>query len=207
MKVLDLFSGEGGWVTGFKGHEVFSVDWDPYYEADLCIDILKLTVADLPWTPDIVLASPPCERFSVSRVRQWGYRSPDDYYTKLAYRHVQRTVHLIRVLQPSFFVIENPVGLLRKLDLIPYERRTITQCQYGRSWMKPTDLWGKFPPSLKLKPPCRRGDACHERSPRGSYTAIQKAGYNQKAMIPHLLSLAVCEATEKDLQLSTARRS
>jgi C-5 cytosine-specific DNA methylase len=207
VKVLDLFSGEGGWTSGFGGHEVFSVDWDPYYEADLVVDILKLSIADLPWPPDIILASPPCERFSVARARQWGQRGTEDIYTKRAVRQVRRTVHLIQVLKPKFFVIENPVGLLRHLGLIPYEMRTITQCQYGRSYMKRTDLWGGFPHSLKLKPMCRNGEPCHERAPRGTLNGAAGVGYNIRAMIPQELSLAVCRAAERDLQLFEAPAS
>jgi len=33
------------------------------------------------------------------------------------------------LLEPDFWVIENPVGKMRRMsDLAPFERRTITQC-------------------------------------------------------------------------------
>lgn len=211
VKVLDLFSGHGGWSQAFqdRGHEVFRVDWDDYYEAELHIDILRLTATDVPH-PDIVLASPPCERFSVARFRHWGlgYRvNPMDYETKQAIRLVKRTMHLIRVLQPHFWVVENPRGMLRRLGLIPGVPVTITQCQYGRPYMKPTDLWGGFPPSLRLKVPCSNGAPCHQRAPRGSRVGTLGVDYDLRSVIPPRLSLAVCRAAEKDLQLFETRRS
>jgi C-5 cytosine-specific DNA methylase len=211
MKVLDLFSGNGGWSQAFRdrGHEVIAVERDPFYAAEITIDILTFDSSLLPWSPDIILASPPCERFSIARVRQWppgGVPVKDDYFTKIAFRQVKRTVHIIRYLRPRFFIIENPVGLLRKLDLIPWEMRTTTQCQYGGTKMKKTDLWGGFPRSLRLKPPCHNGDPCHTPAPRGTRDGTQSMtiGYNDRAEIAYGLGLAVCRAAEKDLKLLRA---
>lgn len=60
MKVLDLFSGMGGWSQAFRdrGHEVVRVELDPRFEAEIHADILSLTPKDLPGPWDIVLASP-----------------------------------------------------------------------------------------------------------------------------------------------------
>lgn len=180
MKVLDLFAGLEGWSAPWRerGHDVFSVDLDERFPVDLYADILTLEPADLPWKPDVVLASPPCEKFSVLTFGQaWlpGY-VPKHSGTVLAMDLVRATVRLIAQLKPAFWVVENPVGMLRKLHLLPYERQTVTYCQYGGSFRKPTDLWGGFPPSLVFRRRCKNYDRCHISSPRGSTTGIQGDG-------------------------------
>ena len=53
------------------------------------------------------------------------------------------------------------VSLQRIAMLMPeldgFERRTVTYCQLGEERMKPTDLWGAFPPGLELPAMCRNG--------------------------------------------------
>ena len=44
MKVLDLFSGLGGFSQAFKdrGHKVTTLDNNPEFNPDICIDIMML---------------------------------------------------------------------------------------------------------------------------------------------------------------------
>jgi hypothetical protein len=178
MRVLDLFCGLKGWSTPFAeaGHDVTTLDIEERFEPTIAADVLAANFE--PGQFDIVLASPPCEKFSILAIgRAWlpGYVPRHDG-TRLAMDIVLKTVDIIETVRPSFWVIENPVGMLRKLNLIPYERGTVTYCQYGAPWRKPTDLWGGFPPSLELRRRCRNGDACHIASPRGSTTGVQGGG-------------------------------
>jgi hypothetical protein len=205
MKVLDLFAGLRGWSQAFKerGHQVFTIDIDEQFDVDLHLDILKLKASDLPWRPDIILASPPCEGFSVMQIGK-NWTKEDEPKTDKA-RHalslVAKTLHLIEELQPQYYIIENPRAKLRKL-ITHLERRTVTYCHYGEKRMKPTDLWGNFPPSLKLHEPCNNGDPCHVSAPRGSTTGTQGMERTVSAKIPYDLSLAVCLAAEKDVKRS-----
>ena len=42
----------------------------------------------------------------------------------------------------TYWIIENPRGKLRKLEIVKdLPRTTVTYCQYGDIRMKPTDLW------------------------------------------------------------------
>ena len=211
MRVLDLFAGLGGWSTPFaeRGHEVVTVDNDLRFDCTYTADILE-------WEPegdfDIVLASPPCEKFTVMRFgSNWfpGYQPRHDG-TVLAMRLVERTIDLIEQIRPAFWIVENPVGMLRKLHLVPYEHCTVTYCRYGRREMKPTDLWGGFPPSLVLRPRCRNYGTDHDRAPRGwsakrtvngvDYGGTQGMGNPaERAEIPRELALDVCLAAEHDL--------
>lgn len=210
LRVLDLFSGLGGWSSGARpDDDVRTLDLDPRFGCTYTADILEVTPALFgDWRPDIVLASPPCERFTVMQMgRYWHGRSPIDERGKHAVALVQATLRLITALEPSYWIVENPRGVLRTLALMSgLGRRTVTYCQYGARTMKPTDLWGGFPPSLRLAPMCRNGDSCHVASPRGSKTGIQDASTSaaERALVPQRLSEAVLEAARWDLGRSPA---
>lgn len=217
MIVLDLFCGLKGWSEPFlqRGHTVYTLDIDPKFQPDYVADILEINPKTLP-SPDIILASPPCEAFSVLRIgRNWT--GPDDNpphhpktsVAKNAYKIVSKTLDIIDKLEPTYFIIENPRAKLRKLDLMQgLDRKTVTYCQYGEKFMKPTDLWGGFPPSLELKPICKNGAPCHVSAPRGSTSGIQGYGAGKgnaktmaalRAKIPYALALDVCMASEADI--------
>lgn len=208
MRVLDLFSGRGGWSKAFinRGHDVVRVEIDGRFDADWR-DVLTFDPSE--WGRfDIVLASPPCQSFSLLAIsRNWTHDNQPKSATAIAGRSlVLRTkwvIDRVREKNPgALFVVENPMAKLRKLGLLDeYERRTITQCQYGKRVMKPTDLWGIFPSGLALKPMCKNGDPCHVRSPRGSRTGTQ-GGMDkyESAEIPYGLSLDMCIATENHIE-------
>lgn len=207
MRVLDLFCGLKGWssVWAAAGHEVVTLDLDPKFHPTVVADVLEVRAADLGGPFDVVLASPPCEGFSVMNIgRNWHHdHTPKTDTARLGKAILERTVSLIGELDPAFWVIENPVGKMRRMSVLePLERRTITQCQYGETRMKPTDLWGGFPPSLVLRERCRNGAPCHVAAPRGSRTpgSTQGAGSaEERARIPDDLALALMRAAERDL--------
>lgn len=225
MRVLDLFAGLGGWSAAFRdrGHDVITLDNDPRFGCDITADVREPMVAQrlLGFRPQVILASPPCETFSTLAFQRGHYRLTDDGARaepatdagRLAVALVHRTVFLIRVLRPAFAIIENPRALLRTLDVIPFERRTVWYCHLGhelngRPAAKPTDLWGMFPPSLELPGPCHNrrpshgsGCCCHDHvaAPRGSRTGTQgPETAAERAKVPYQLSLAVCLAAEHD---------
>lgn len=172
MKVLDLFCGLGGWASAFtvRGHEVVGVDWDERFSPDVGADVFDLKPKDLPGPFDIVLASPPCEKFSVLTLGRNWHRDgrPKTGGAAKAEALVWATRILIEALDPAFFLIENPTGKLRVLrPLADLEMRTVTYCQYGAPWRKSTDLWGGFPPSLVLRPVCTPSAPCHMASDVG----------------------------------------
>lgn len=211
MRVLDLFSGRGGWSKPFRnhGHEVFRVEVLRTMEAESHKDVLDLTPADLPWKPDLILASPPCEGFSVMNIgRNWHHDgTPKTESAAHGLRLVERTLYLVAALSPRWYIVENPRGKLRALSIMKHlERRTVTYCHYGERRMKPTDLWSdRWPSLLELHPPCRNGDPCHVSAPRGSRTGTQGFGtYHQKSLIPYPLADAVRLACEGEIDADNA---
>jgi site-specific DNA-cytosine methylase len=241
---IDLYAGRKGWSKPAerRGHHFLSIDWDERFDVDVHADILMLTKR---WfvkrgfgKPDIILASPPCESYSVGSFRhhwlatcvcvcgrklervsgeRWehirptvGHRAkpvegtfnvePKSETGVTGQALLRKTLEIIEWLQPLFFVIENPRALMRRMpELEHLERRTVTYCQYGKHYMKPTDLWGGFPKSLKLKPPCVNGAPCHESAPRGARTGTQGLTTEEAGEIPSRLASAVIRAAEKDL--------
>lgn len=198
MRVLDLFSGLEGWSGPWRdyGHEVYRVAIDAQFPAEHR-DIMTFEPSKLPWKPDIILASPPCTWFTVMQIgRNWTKdHQPKTEGAKLGLKLVYKTMDIINELKPKWFIIENPRAKLRVLEPLKHlERRTITYCQYGEKRMKPTDLWGVFPTTLKLNPPCKNGDSCHVKAPRGLTNATQGMDKHESAKIPRELSLAVLRA-------------
>lgn len=206
MKVLDLFSGKGGFCAAFKerGHEVFTVDINKRFGCDLTADVLTLTPADLGSGYDIIIASPPCQCFSVASMgKHWGtpYGTPKTQEARTAMLLVAHTMELLEKMNPEFWLVENPRGMMRKLPTMQkYPRRTITYCQYGEKRMKPTDIWGVMPPTFQFRKSCRNGDKCHDAAPRGSKTGTQGIkGSADRAIVAYEFSKSICEAMEQHL--------
>lgn len=125
-RVLDLFSGLEGWSEPWKkiGAEVFTVDINPKFKPSLTADISRLTPSDLPWKPDVLTASPPCEdlagRFTDS-MRKVAVRPPADLTLSKA------TWELIKATGARVWIVENVRASLRPLSEIfgPLTGRTL----------------------------------------------------------------------------------
>lgn len=176
MKVLELFSGTESFskVARERGHETFTVDINPDFKPDLVRDIMELKPEDIPFKPDFIWASPPCTHFSVASIyRHWKDGKPKHEGTLKAIEIVKKTIKLIKELNPKYFIIENPRGMLRKQEFMKHLKRdTVTYCQYGLEYMKPTDLWNNLDKWIPKKM-CSPKSPCHIRSPRGSKFGVQ----------------------------------
>ena len=219
MNILELFSGTQSISEAFrkKGHKTFTVDNNNYfnYITDWNIDIKKITANDIKekfTTPDIIWASPPCTTFSVASIgHHWkgGYRAykPKTKQAKQSQKLVKHTLNIINELNPKYYFIENPRGLLRKMEFMyPYKRYTITYCQYGDDRMKPTDIWTNHP-SPQFKTPCSNGDNCHISAPRGSKTGTQGLKNSiERAKIPNELCNHIAKISELSREKAENRK-
>jgi hypothetical protein len=220
MRVVNLFAGEGTWAKPWqdRGHTVWKTDIEPFPGVNLVTDILDLRLRDIPWGPgevDAVLASPDCTAFSKGSIgKHWGggYRAyipkTDKAHNRMAL--VFATASIIEALRPKVAVIENPVGMLRKLQILDrYERRTVWYCHYDDVRAKPTDLWGApFPKHWRARPECHyrypsHPSTCccydHEAAPRGAKTGTQGLEKQARSHMPYSLSESICIATEWDI--------
>ena len=179
MKTLELFCGTKSFSKVAKeyGYETLTLDFDNTFNPDIAKDIMDFYIQDLDeYRPDIIWASPPCQKFSVASLgRNWNKEdmTPKNDDTKKAMQIVLKTVQIIKDLKPKYFYIENPRAMLRKIGLIPYDYSTVTYCQYGFHYMKPTDIWSNNKEWLKVAKSCKNGMPCHESAPRGSATGTQ----------------------------------
>ena len=145
MKVLDLFSGIGGFSRGLEAAGPFEtiafVEYEPYCQAVLkhhwprtkiLGDIKNVKKDDIPTRPDVIVGGFPCQPFSVAGSRQ----AQDDP------RHLWPDMfRLIQELRPDWVIGENVAGLihlgldevLTDLESAGYTTRTfnIPACAVG----------------------------------------------------------------------------
>lgn len=209
MKILELFSGTESFskVARERGHECFTIDNDKQFNPGLCKDIMEVTPEDIPFKPDVIWASPPCQTFSVASIRHyWTDGKPKNEKTLHGIEIVKKTIELIKELNPKFWFIENPRGMLRKQEfMLNLKRDTVAYCQYGATTQKPTDLWNNLPHTFK--PMCKPGSPCHEKASRGARAGVQginnsfsnlgSAGKVLRAIVPRELCLEIIKHCEE----------
>ena len=202
MKVLELFAGSRsiGKASEILGYQVFSSDLINFEKIDYVTSILDFDINKVPFQPDIIWASPPCTGFSVAALgHHWtGGKNayiPKTDTAKLGIELAKKTIEIINYFKPKYFFIENPRGLLRKMDFMDnFKRQSITYCQYGDTRMKPTDIWTNSEKWIP-RPMCKNGDDCHIAAPRGSRTGTQglKGAY-ERSKIPEDLCLEILKS-------------
>ena len=193
MRILDLFAGKGGEERRKKvealGHSYITLDNDESFNCDIACDILEYNPIE---KFDMIWASPPCEAFSVASIgHHWGGGDkayiPKTNWAKKSIKILGKTIELIKTIDPKWWYIENPVGMMRAVgNLGEYVRATVTYCQYGEKYMKPTDIWTNDIDWATWKAKrCKNGDSCHEPAPRGSKTGTQGIkGSDNRAIVP-----------------------
>lgn len=196
---LDLFAGTGGFSSAFRDAEnwsVIEVERDGKHDPDVQADVWDLQPSDLP-NADVVLASPPCTYFSTAGNHDaWDGQEPTSEAAQDAIGLVHHTLGLIHGLDPQFWFLENPRGRLRWFLGNP--TGTVTYCQYGRPYQKPTDLWGRHPPGMTYRS-CSKGADCHESNTEDDgtpATASMPDDYPERAAVPIELSESILNAVE-----------
>jgi len=202
MKVLELFAGSRsiGKAAEILGYKVFSSDLINFENIDYITSILDFDINKLPFQPDIIWASPPCTAFSVAAIGKNWTKDGDNYIAKnpradFGLELVKKTIQIIEALKPTYFFIENPRGMLRKMPIMSnLNRQGVTYCQYGDTRMKPTDIWTNSINWIP-RPMCKNGDDCHIAAPRGSSTGTQglKGAY-ERSKIPEDLCLEILKS-------------
>jgi len=180
MKVLDLFSGLGGFSQAFRdrGHHVITVDIEKNFKPSVVADVRFLPIRG---KFDIILASPPCDEFSKASMPWYDGVVPDMTLLKA-------TVQIIQELKPRFWVIENVRGAIPYFE--PYLGGYRQRC--GSRY-----LWGNFPRFY-----CRH-EKCYGKW-RLPPSPMRKA---LRSKIPYEISLKLCLAVENALRYNLSTYS
>ena len=199
LNTLELFAGSCSFSNVAKefNYNTFTVDNIDWGNIDYIVDILEFDYKKLPYkNVDFIWASPPCTAFSVASMwRHWTKdNKPKSNTGILGKKLVEKTLEIIDTVNPSIgWIIENPMGKLRKLDIIDNKYlHTVTYCQYGHTNMKYTDLWTNL--DWTPRPQCKVGMPCHQSAPRGSSqgTLGQKNAF-ERSKVPYELCKEILE--------------
>lgn len=204
MNVLELFAGSRsiGKAAEELGYNVFSSDINNFDGIDYVVDILDFDEKKLPFTPDIIWASPPCTTYSIAAISHHRPKNkPLSAFALKSDKMVKKVLDIISMYPNAKWYIENPRGLLRKQDfMIGLPKATVWYCRYGDTRAKPTDVWTNNlysllnPDGWQPRSECFNGNTnCHhEAAPRGSRTGTQglKDNYN-RSKIPHELCVEI----------------
>lgn len=130
---------------------------------------------------DFMWFSPPCTEFSKAawRLGKCRQRKPD-------LSIVQACFKIIKESDPTYWIIENPVGCMRYFIGPP--EITINYSDYGHACKKPTALWGRFPWFWSSVQSNNKTILFKDAFPKKNDIARSK--------IPYELSLAICKAVE-----------
>ena len=178
MKVLDLCSGTGSATQAFKdlGHEVITVDIEE--GADIICDVRNFEPSGY---FDFIWCSPPCTEFSIAKRIPYQDRNPDMSV-------VNACVRVIKEINPEYWIMENPRGMLR--HLIGKPTITVQYADYGYPVVKPTDLWGYFPFFYSRVP------RTNPTIPWDTAFPHKSRAWKERAHVPYELSRSVCLALE-----------
>jgi len=206
--VLDLFSGLGGFSAAFRDSDewgVTTVELSDRFSPDMQADVFDLQPSDFAQDFDVVLASPPCTQFSfaASSLERFVDGEPQTDDAADAVALVYHTIGLIRGLSPEYWFLENPQGWLRQV--IGRPDATLTFCQYGEDWMKPTDIWGTHPAAWTPKT-CTVGNGCHVHNTDQAHGGLGNCDASgtqdaaERAKIPYPLSEELRDVCERSLR-------
>tara|TARA_R100001509_G_C4846255_1_gene208408 strand:- start:462 stop:1103 length:642 start_codon:yes stop_codon:yes gene_type:complete len=209
MKILELFAGSRslGKIAEQMGHEVFSSDLNAFDDIHYVTDIFNFDINKLPWKPDMIWASCPCTTFSVASIsKHRPHGKPKSPEAEIGDAIVIKTLEIIKDLNPKYWFIENPRGMLRKQSFMTgLPRTTVWYCQYGDMRAKPTDIWTNHlrsltnPDGWQPRPQCKNGNRnCHHQpAPRGSRTGTQgiKTHYD-RSKVPSQLCTEILQACQ-----------
>jgi len=207
MNILELFSGTESFskVARERGHFCVTLDIEKRFNPIICKSILDISGRELLNRYiyfDVIWASPPCQSFSVASIgKNWTEGKPASESAIQSINLVEKTLRLIKEINPKHFFIENPRAMLRKQEVMEgIPRKTVTYCQYGDKRMKPTDIWTDCE-SWRPRLMCKNGDPCHERAPRGSRTGTQGLKNSaERGKVPHELCLEIIQVCERELK-------
>lgn len=155
---LELFSGSKTVSTVAKndfGFKTYTIDLEEKFYPDCVHDILKLPLKKIPYYERIscVWASVPCTWFTILNIKNhWEkityshrkyYYIPISSEAKKAVQLLEKTLWIIKKINPTYYFIENPRGALRhmpQMNFAPF-LYTVSYDDFEAGVYKPTDIF------------------------------------------------------------------
>ncbi|ADZ82538.1 DNA cytosine methyltransferase [Cellulosilyticum lentocellum] len=182
--LLSLFDLTGNWSRPYRenGFEIIQVD------LQAGIDILTWDYKQIPKERVYgILAACPCTDFSLSGARHFARKDADGTTAK-SIELVQKTLEIVDYFEPAFWVVENPMSRIHKLNTgLGEVKFKFNPCDFAgylqseeeqaeNRYNKTTWLWGKFnnpvlkriEPFMKDSPFWKRTDPTGENHINGS---------------------------------------
>jgi hypothetical protein len=179
---IDLCCGKKGFSRAFSedpSWEVVSVDIERKFNPSIQADVRYLPIRTN-FHPDLVVASPPCERFSLasSAFPKKGI--------KLAFEIVGAVLEYIAESRPYYYAIENPKGRLRWFLGKP--NSSVGANSFGYATVKPNLNFGLLPVEFPKVNRIKRG-----KKGGGGWQKLVSSKPEDRAELPFGLSLAIKE--------------
>ena len=161
--IVSIYDESEIWSGFYKREGYPVICWDKSIEGDILegFTTLQIRIEDSGLNVHGFIFQPPCTDFAGSGARWWsekdkpceGYE-PFDCTTELSIALVEICLHLKELFNPSFWVLENPVGRIHKLvpALKSYRAMSFNPCDFGDPYTKKTILYGEFNTSLQRNP-------------------------------------------------------
>lgn len=194
MRVLDLFSGLGGFSEAFyrAGDEVVRVENNPLLAEVPCTtmqDVLTMRDRLLEFesrgepirSVDIILAGPPCREFSLAYGAPRAVAQRQNQEFEPSMELLEATLEIIRIVKPRYWIIENVVGSRTYFEEFGLQVKQI----HG-----PHVFYGNYPMFSPGPIPTKASKDKHSGNPLRA---------NHKALIPFTISeslrIAIIEQT------------
>jgi len=189
MRVLDLFSGLGGFSEAFylAGDEVVRVENNPLLAevpATTMQDVLTMRDRLLEFeergepirSVDVIMAGPPCKEFSLAygAPRAVAHRANEEFEPSMEL--LEATMEIIRIVKPRYWIIENVVGSIKYFEEFGLPARQI----HG-----PHVFYGNYPMFRPGAIPTKASKDKHSGNPLRA---------NHKALIPFTISESLRKA-------------
>lgn len=153
---IELFSGQATFskLMQQKGYEAISLDINPKFNPSICCDILDYTPDFIPGSVAAAWASPDCQLLSRAadsrhwsketiKYRQYRYTPMTDA-ARRSLAQVNKTIDIIKSINPRVWFIENPIGRIHHLSAlksIGHYRYAVNYANWGFPYSKETYIF------------------------------------------------------------------
>ncbi len=148
-----------------------------------------------------ILAFPPCTHFAGSGARWWYAKGKEPLIEALT--NVDAVFRMVKIYNPDFYVIENPIGRLTRF--IGKPKFIFNPCEFAgyldnpedEAYTKKTCLWGEFDIPIKKHVKSVHGSMMHKlKNPKTGkfYSFNDQEGKNWRSKTPLGFARAFVEA-------------